>query len=156
MSWSNAAEASPTRDRDALLALRLFDLYFALKRGLLFTDDLLFLKFGDAHGLFALRFTNADFLELDVAGDLHVLIAVGLGDADFAFFQFIGDIAARALDGFGGGLLADGFNVSGVVGDVGDIDVDQDHADLAQFGLEIGLDVVKEGIAVAVDVLDAH
>ncbi len=55
-----------------------------------------------------------------------------------------------------GGLLADGVDVAALVGDVGDVDVDQHQADLLQLRLERALHVLQERVAVAVDVLDPH
>ena len=51
---------------------------------------------------------------------------------------------------------ADGLDVARLVGDVGDVDVDQHQADLLQLRLQRGLDVLQELLAVAVDVLDPH
>ena len=75
---------------------------------------------------------------------------------DFAHPFVVGDVAAGLLDGLRGGLLADGLDVARLVGDVGDVDVDQHQADLAQLRLQRALHLFQELFAIAVDVFDLH
>ena len=84
------------------------------------------------------------------------LLALGLGDADLAHLLLLGDVHLGLLHRLRRRLAADGLDVARLVGNVGDVDVDQHQADLAQLRLQRGLDVVQELLAVAVDVLDAH
>ena len=89
-------------------------------------------------------------------GHADGLLALGLGHADFAHPLVVGHVAAGLLDRLRGRLLADGLDVARLVGDVGDVDVDQHQADLPQLRLQRVLDGFEELVAVAVDVLDLH
>ena len=84
------------------------------------------------------------------------LLALGLGDADLARLLLLGHVDPGLLDRLRRRLLADRLDVADLVGDVGDVDVDQHQADLLQLRLQRVLDVLQELVAVAVDVLDPH
>ncbi len=60
-------------------------------------------------------------------GHLDALVAAGLGLANGAVAVLLGHVLLGVVDGLGGGLLAQGVNVAGLVGDVGDVDVDEAH-----------------------------
>ncbi len=94
------------------------------------------LEFRDAPGLLAFGFADTDLSFLRGTGDLHLFVAVGSSNADFAELFLFGDVAAGLLNRFGSSLLADGRDVAGFVGDVRNVDVDQDQANLPQFGLQ--------------------
>ena len=141
---------------DAHLALGQLD------AGLLFEGrrlhaDLLFLQqFGDPDGPLALGRLDPDLAELLGVGDLDRLELLGLGDADRAVFLLLGDVDLGLVDRGAGGLPADRLDVARVVGQVGDVDVDQHQADLPEFHLQRVLDVLQELLAVAVDIVDRH
>ena len=115
---------------------------FALERRCLLADRLFLFERRDRHRLLALGFARADRLFLAGVGDLNRLIALGGGDAGFAHLLVVGHVAAGLLNGERGGLLADGVDVARLVGDVGDVDVDELQADLGEFGLERMLHVL--------------
>ncbi len=115
-----------------------------------------FLQFGDADRLLAHGVAGADLADLVGVGHADRLFALGLGHADLAHPLVVGHVAAGFLDGLRGRLLADGLDIARLVGDVGDVDVDQHQADLSQFRFERVLDGFQELVAVAVDVLDLH
>ncbi len=124
--------------------------------GGLFADLLFFVEVGDFDGLGALRIAHADFAELLCVGDFDGAFALGTCDADGSELFLLGDVDEGLLNGLRGGFFADGGDVAGFVGDVGDVDVDEDHADFAEFGFERVLDVGEELFAVAVDLIDGH
>ena len=89
--------------------------------------------------------------------DLDRLVRVpALGDADLAELLLLGHVDLGLLHRLRRGLAADGLDVARLVGDVGDVDVDQHQADLLQLRLQRRLNAVQELLAVAVDVLDPH
>ena len=128
----------------------------ALERGGLLADRLLFDEFRQADRLLALGLAGADFTELRGTGNLDRLLAIGVSDANFTELFLIGHVAASLLNRLRRRLLADGVDVAALVGDVGDVDVDQHEADFLEFRLDRVLNVFEERIAVAVDVLDPH
>ena len=128
----------------------------ALEAGRLLADLLLLFQLGHADRLLAHRLAGADFADLVGVGHADRLLALGLGHADLAHPLVVGHVAAGLLDCLRRRLLADGFDIARLVGDVGDVDVDQHQADLAQLRLERILDGFEKLIAVAVDVLDLH
>jgi hypothetical protein len=85
-----------------------------------------------------------------------VFLAVVLGFADGAELVLVGDVDLGFVERLGGGLLADGADVVGFVGDVGDVDVDEVEADLVEFGLDVLADLDEEALAVLVDLLDGE
>ena len=89
-------------------------------------------------------------------GDLDRLELLGLGDADRPVFLLLGDVDLGLVDRRAGGLAADRLDVARVVGQVGDVDVDQHQADLAELHLQRVLDVLQELLAIAVDLVDGH
>ena len=89
-------------------------------------------------------------------GHGDTLDLAGFGFADSALPLFFGDVDARLVDGFRGGALSDGVDVSALVGDVGDVDVQEVQADLVEFVRHVLLDVAEERLAVGVDLLDGH
>ncbi len=89
-------------------------------------------------------------------GHLDALVAAGLGLADGAVAVLLGHVLLCVVDGLGGGLLAQGVNVAGLVGDVGDVDVDEAQADLLELALHVAGDGLQELIPVGVDLLDVH
>ena len=105
-----------------------------LEGGRLLADLLLLVQLGNADGLLADGLAGADLAELVGVGHLDGLLALGVGHADFAHLLVVGHVAAGLLDGLRGGLLADGLDVARLVGDVGDVDVDQHQADLLSSG----------------------
>ena len=68
----------------------------------------------------------------------------------------LGHVDECLLDSLRCSLAADGFNIAGLVGDVLDVDVDQDQADLLELGLEVLLDAAQERVAIAVNLFNAH
>jgi hypothetical protein len=66
-----------------------------------------------------------------------------LGDADRAALVLLGDVDLGLLDRLARGLAAHRLDVARLVGDVGDVDVDQHQADLLELGLERVLDAVR-------------
>ena len=89
-------------------------------------------------------------------GHLDALVAAGLGLADGAVAVLLGHVLLCVVDGLGGGLLAQGVNVAGLVGDVGDVDVDEAQADLLELALHVAGDGLQELVAVGIDLLDVH
>jgi hypothetical protein len=72
------------------------------------------------------------------------------------FFSWSATSISACWIAVGGGLAADGVDVARLVGDVGDVHVDQHEADLAELRLQRGLDALEEPVAVPVDLLDLH
>src|SRR5690606_25848480 len=68
----------------------------------------------------------------DVLGHLDLAVAVGVRLPDGADLVLLGDVDPRLVDGLGRRLLADALDVVRLVGDVGDVDVDQVQADLVE------------------------
>ncbi len=89
-------------------------------------------------------------------GDADGFFAFSVGDANFAHLFVVGHVAAGLLNRLRGRLLADRLDIARLVGDVGDVDVNEHQADLAQLGLERVLHRFEKLVAVAVDVLDLH
>ena len=123
-----------------MFALGVLHLGLALEAGRLLADLLLLVQLGNADRLLAHRLAGADLAELVGVGHLDDLFPLGLGHADFAHLLVVGHVAAGLLDGLRGGLLADGLDIARLVGDVGDVHVDQHQADLPQLGLQRLLD----------------
>ena len=141
---------------NTLVAFRRLHLGFPAECGLLFADDLLPFQIGKLDLLVPLRLTRPDRLVAARIGDLDRLVAFGRGDARFAHAQVVRHVAASLLDGLRCGLLADGVDITRLVRDVRDVDVDELKADLAQLRLERMLHVLEEHVAVAIDLLDVH
>ena len=143
-------------DPDRLLPLRLLDQRLLLEQRRLLADLAFLVELGDPDGLLAGRLAGADLAHLGRVGDRDGPLALGLGHADLPLLLLLGHVDLRLLDGDGRGLPADRLDVPALVGDVGDVDVDQHQADLLQLRLERLLDALQELVAVAVDVLDPH
>ena len=94
-------------------------------------------------------------LSLAALATLDRLFPLRLGDADLAELFLLRHIDLGLLHRLRCRLAANRFDVARFVGDVGDVDVDEDQADLAQLRLQRRLDAVQEFLAVAVDVLNA-
>ena len=122
----------------------------------LLADCLGLVQLGNPDGPLALGRLGPDRLDLLRVGDLDSPLALRLGHTDRAQLLLLGHVDLGLLDGRRGRLATDGLDVARLVGDVGDVDVDQDQADLLELGLERHLDALEELVAVTVDVLDLH
>ena len=87
---------------------------------------------------------------------LDPLVLLGVRLADLTVALLLGHLDLGLVDGAGRGLLAEGVDVAGLVGDVLDVDVDQAQADLLQLDLDPVGDVLDQLVAVGVDLLDRH
>ena len=86
--------------------------------------------------------------------DTGLLLEVGL--ACLASHLFLSHTDLCFVDGLGSCFLSEGFDIARFVLDIGDIDIDELQADLLEFDLDILLDVLLEGIAVLIELLDRH
>ena len=152
----STALASASASRMRISRSASFDLGLALVAGRLLADLLLLVELGDADRLLARGFAGADSLQLHGVGHLTAFSRSASATRMSPIFSLSATSPRAFWIACGGGLLADGFDVARLVGDVGDVHVDQHQADLLQFRLERILDVAQERIAVAVDVLDPH
>ena len=82
--------------------------------------------------------------------------AIRLGHADFAHPLVVGHVAAGLLNRLRRRFAANGLDIARLVGDVGDVDVNEHQADLAQLRLQRVLHGRQKLVAVAVNVLDLH
>ena len=87
-------------------------------------------------------------------GDAFLLVSVGLAGRTLA--NFFGHIDLGAVDRFAGGAFADGVDIPGLVGDVGNIDVEQFKADFVEFLGHVGFDGAEERLTIGVDLLNGH
>ena len=88
--------------------------------------------------------------------DLHALLPFGFILTDLTIPLLLGHTDLGLIDGPGGGLLSKGLDVTGLVGNVLDIHVDQAQADLGQFDLHPGGDLLDQEVTVGVDGLNVH
>ena len=139
----------PPAALDSLTAL-------ALEGRRLLADLLLLVELGQRAPPARARLARADLAQLGGVGHLDGLLALGLGHADLAQLLLLGHVDLGLLHRLRRRLAADGLDVARLVGDVGDVDVDQHQADLLQLRLQRLLNVLQELVAVAVDVLDPH
>ena len=90
-------------------------------------DTLFTFSVGDTGGGFGVGLGNGDGF-----------IFTCFGGPDTALTGLFGNVDLRLVDGACGGALSDSFNVSGAVGDVGNIDVEQHKAQFFQFLSHVG------------------
>ena len=89
-------------------------------------------------------------------GYIDALIPVRVRPAGFAVALLLGNLDLRLVDGAGGRFLTERVDVSGLVGDVLDIDVDQAKSDLFEFDFNAVVDILDQFFAVGIDILDGH
>ena len=90
------------------------------------------------------------------SGDTDALVTISIGFTDVAVSLLQRDLDLGLVDRARRVLFAQRINVTRIVGDVLNVDVDQAQADLAQFDLDAIGDVGHQLVAVGVDLLDRH
>ena len=65
------------------------------------------------------------------------VLLLGFGNTDFTHPLIVGDIAARLLDCFGSGFLTDGFDVTGFIGNIGYVYVDETKTDFLKLDFHV-------------------
>jgi len=118
------------------------------------------LRIGHGRGhllaFFLLGLGFADFRVGHGRGHSHALVALARGHAHLTEFFRVGHVHIGLVDGFGGGLAANGLDVAGFIVQIADVDVDQQQADLFQFDGHRLVDFAHECLSVTIDVLNLH
>ena len=109
---------------------------------------------GDAPFLVGVRFTGLRLRFGEGDGDSLGFARFGFTDSALPFLFC--NIDTRLVDRFRSGALSDGVNVSALVCDVGDIDVQELKTELVELFRDVLFNVAEEGFAVGVDLFDRH
>ena len=143
-------------DRYTHFPLGFLDLRFSQEFGTPLANRLFLFKIGHANRLISLGFTSSDRLLFTGLGHLNRFIPLGGRDPSFTHFLIVRHVTAGFLDRLRGSLLANGVDISRLVGDVGYVHVNQQQTDFVQLRFERSLNVLEERLAVTINVLDPH